>query len=233
MVVFSCAICYTCSMDPIDIIILTSQEDGQEGPAPQPPENNAVPPEQPEPEPQPEPELTGIVIASGPDKTTYVQGEDLDLTGLEVHAQYSDGREVVLSESEDGYTVAGYDPQKTGTQTITVTYLDYMASFTVEVEQTEEPGGPDQPGDTEDPDDTQKPGDTEDPGDTQKPGDAEKPDDTQKPDDSQNGGQLKPGQDDTQTAVQTGDYTNIMLPVMLIVLSGLCAGTVIYRKRRM
>lgn len=184
-------------------------------------------------EPQPEPELTGIVIVSGPDKTTYVQGEELDLTGLEVHAQYSDGREVVLSESEDGYTVAGYDPQKTGTQTITVTYLDYMASFTVEVEQTEEPGGPDQPGDTEDPDDTQKPGDTEDPGDTQKPGDAEKPDDTQKPDDSQNGGQLKPGQDDTQTAVQTGDYTNIMLPVMLIVLSGLCAGTVIYRKRRM
>ncbi len=41
-------------MDPIDIIILTSQEDGQEGPAPQPPENNAVPPEQPEPEPEPE-----------------------------------------------------------------------------------------------------------------------------------------------------------------------------------
>lgn len=38
-------------MDPIDIIILTSQEDGQEGPAPQPPENNAVPPEQPQPEP--------------------------------------------------------------------------------------------------------------------------------------------------------------------------------------
>lgn len=44
-------------MDPIDIIILTSQEDGQEGPAPQPPENNAVPPEQPAPEPQPEPDL--------------------------------------------------------------------------------------------------------------------------------------------------------------------------------
>ena len=38
-------------MDPIDIIILTSQEDGQEDPAPQPPENNAVPPEQPAPEP--------------------------------------------------------------------------------------------------------------------------------------------------------------------------------------
>lgn len=38
-------------MDPIDIIILTSQEDGQEGPAPQPPENNAVPPEQPQPGP--------------------------------------------------------------------------------------------------------------------------------------------------------------------------------------
>ncbi len=44
-------------MDPIDIIILTSQEDGQEGPAPQPSENNAVPPEQPAPEPQPEPDL--------------------------------------------------------------------------------------------------------------------------------------------------------------------------------
>lgn len=38
-------------MDPIDIIILTSQEDGQGGSAPQPPENNDVPPEQPQPEP--------------------------------------------------------------------------------------------------------------------------------------------------------------------------------------
>ena len=154
-------------------------------------------------EPQPEPELTGIVIVSGPDKTTYVQGEKLDLTGLEVHAQYSDGREAVLSEGKDGYIVTGYDPQKTGTQTITVTYLDYMASFTVEVAQQEEPG------------------------------DTEEPDDTQKPDDTQNSGQVQPGSDDTQAAVQTGDHTNVMIPLALIILSGICAGTVIYRKRRM
>lgn len=154
-------------------------------------------------EPQPEPEITGIVIVSGPDKTTYVQGEKLDLTGLEVHAQYSDGREAVLSEGKDGYIVTGYDPQKTGTQTITVTYLDYMASFTVEVAQQEEPG------------------------------DTEEPDDTQKPDDTQNSGQVQPGSDDTQAAVQTGDHTNVMIPLALIILSGICAGTVVYRKRRM
>ena len=32
--------------------------------------------------------LDDLVIVSGPDKTTYVQGEELDLTGLKVHAQY-------------------------------------------------------------------------------------------------------------------------------------------------
>ena len=174
-------------------------------------------------EPQPEPELTGIVIVSGPDKTTYVQGEELDLTGLEVHAQYSDDREVVLSEGEDGYTVAGYDPQTTGTQTITVTYMDCTATFTVEVAQKEEPEDPDQPGTPEDPG---TPGDNADPDDTQKPSDA------QKPADNQNGGQSQDGQD-SQAAVQTGDHTNVMIPLALIVLSAICAGTVVYRKRRM
>ena len=87
-------------------------------------------------EPQPEPTLEKIEI-TGPDKTAYIQGEDLDLTGLTVTAVYSDGNRTEVPEGS--YTVSGYDENAVGQQTITVTYEDVSASFTVTVEAKEEP----------------------------------------------------------------------------------------------
>ena len=112
-------------------------------------------------EEKPEAVLTGIEIVSGPDKTEYRQGEELDLTGLTVEAHYSDGSTVTLQAGEDGYSVSGYDPQQTGEQTITVSYKEETAEFTVTVAEKEEP--------TVTPEPTEKPDSTDTPEPTQKP----------------------------------------------------------------
>ena len=73
--------------------------------------------------------LKGITIASNPDKTVYAEGEELDLAGLIVMADYSDGSREEITD----YTVSGYDSTITGEQTITVTYEDQTADFIVNV----------------------------------------------------------------------------------------------------
>jgi DUF1680 family protein len=78
-----------------------------------------------------EPSLT----VKAPDKTEYEQGEELDLTGIEVTATYDDGTTEVLT---DGYEVSGYDADKIGEQTITVSYDGLSATFTVTVKEKEE-----------------------------------------------------------------------------------------------
>ena len=76
------------------------------------------------------------ISVTGPDKTEYEPGAELDLTGLVVTANYSDGssREI----SSDAYTVSGYDADTAGEQDITVTYAGKTDTFTVTVK--EEPG---------------------------------------------------------------------------------------------
>ncbi|UOE44020.1 bacterial Ig-like domain-containing protein [Agromyces larvae] len=70
-------------------------------------------------------ELEGLSVKTAPAKTTYVAGEALDLTGLELEAAYSDGQPgIEITEGFGGYTVSGYDPNTTGAQQVT-------ASFTV------------------------------------------------------------------------------------------------------
>lgn len=110
-----------------------------------------------------EPVLDRIEL-TGPDKTEYKQGEELDLKGLTVTAVYTDG----TSETRENVPVndcriSGYDPDKPGEQTIAVWYGEKSETFTVNVVETEDPDNPgtedpDNPG-TEDPD---NPG-TEDP----------------------------------------------------------------------
>lgn len=73
----------------------------------------------------PEGTLDGITIT--PAKTTYNEGEELDFS---VTANYSSGTTVDLV---GGYTVAGYDANVCGTQTVTVTYLGVTATFDVTV----------------------------------------------------------------------------------------------------
>lgn len=69
------------------------------------------------------------ITVSGPTKTEYKIGEELDLAGLEVTAHYSDGSEVAVEE----YEVSGFDSSTAGEKTVTVTYEGKIAAFTVNV----------------------------------------------------------------------------------------------------
>lgn len=73
--------------------------------------------------------LENISITSAPTKTTYLIGEDLDKSGLQVMANYSNDTSTPVT----GYTVTGYNKNKIGTQTITVTYMGKTATFNVTV----------------------------------------------------------------------------------------------------
>ncbi len=75
--------------------------------------------------------MTSITISSKPKKTTYVEGIDLNLSGLSVKGNYNDGSSVKL----ENYTVSGYNKDKIGTQTVKVTYSGLSATFTVKVNQ--------------------------------------------------------------------------------------------------
>lgn len=74
--------------------------------------------------------LTGIEIVSPPGKTEYWAGEALDTSGLTVLAVYSDGSTQAVTE---GFTLSGFNSNVTGQQTVTVTYKDKTANFTVTV----------------------------------------------------------------------------------------------------
>lgn len=181
-------------------------------------------------EPEPVPTLDDIII-EGPTKIEYVQGEELDLTGLTITAVYSDGSSTEITE---GYEVTGYDANMTGEQTITITYGGMSAEFTVTVAEKEEPTDPEQPEDPDqpgNPDDTQKPGDIQKPGDTQKPSDMQKPSDTQNSSGGTDGGQAQSGQA-AQTAVKTGDTTNLLLPIAGIAIAAVLAAAARKRKSR-
>ena len=72
-----------------------------------------------------------INITSTPYKTSYYVGEELDLSGLEVQVVYLDGYAYGITVTND--MVSGFDSSVAGTQTLTVTYGDYTATFEVEV----------------------------------------------------------------------------------------------------
>jgi hypothetical protein len=74
--------------------------------------------------------LQGISIV-GPTKTTYYQGDELDLSGLVITADWGGG-----FTTEVPYTaciISGYNSNATGTQTITVAYQTANKTFNVNV----------------------------------------------------------------------------------------------------
>lgn len=73
--------------------------------------------------------LTGIKISKKPSKLTYIEGGELVLDGLAVKAVYDNGTTATVAE----YSVSGYDPNKVGKQTVTVTYNGFSATFEVTV----------------------------------------------------------------------------------------------------
>ncbi len=74
----------------------------------------------------------GIALTP-PDKTVYQQGEPLDLAGLQLLALYEDGRWTPVPAEAENLEITGYDPERTGRQTIHVTWQGYVQYFVVEV----------------------------------------------------------------------------------------------------
>ena len=70
---------------------------------------------------------TGIRIASLPNKTTYIEGQSLDLTGLVVKLDYNSGKTETITD----YTVGEYE-NTVGKRDIAITYEDFTTSFPVE-----------------------------------------------------------------------------------------------------
>ncbi len=75
-------------------------------------------------------QVANIEITSEPTRTNYIEGQDLELAGLIVKAEYNDG----TTGNVTGYDIIGYDKNKTGEQTVTVEYAGQTAQFTVNVE---------------------------------------------------------------------------------------------------
>ena len=73
--------------------------------------------------------LEKIVLTKLPTKLSYMEGHNLDLTGMVVTAVMNNGFESTVGE---GYTVTGYSSAP-GTHTVTVDYLGKTASFEVTV----------------------------------------------------------------------------------------------------
>ena len=74
--------------------------------------------------------LVNVSLTKLPDKTTYLVGEELDLTGLEMTLEYSDGTTEIITE---GYKTRGFQSITTGTRNLTVSYEGFSDSFEYEV----------------------------------------------------------------------------------------------------
>ena len=87
-----------------------------------------IDPVTPDPTPAPSTDPKGETLVSlevtSPDKTTYQLGEEFDPTGMEISAIFSGGTKVNVDINSTRLTITGYDPNKTGTQTITIKYSD-------------------------------------------------------------------------------------------------------------
>lgn len=86
------------------------------------------------------PLLSSIEITAQPTKTVYIVGEELDTTGLEVTAVYSDESRKTVNN----WKISGFDSSKAITnQTITISYTENevtkTAEFNVEIKEVEPP----------------------------------------------------------------------------------------------
>ena len=90
-------------------------------------------PENPE---NPAAKMTGIKIISAPNKTKYAYKIDsLDLNGIAVKLNYSDGTSKIITDT-DLLKTYGFSVDSVGTKTITVSYGGYTDDFEVTVSYT-------------------------------------------------------------------------------------------------
>ncbi|MFB5660202.1 bacterial Ig-like domain-containing protein [Alteribacillus sp. HJP-4] len=85
-----------------------------------------------------EAELTGLYIRQAPEKTTYFLGDELDLDGIVVYAQYSDDSEVRLVRSD--FEASELDTSEPGEDQVTITHKGESSSFDVVVKEKEVTG---------------------------------------------------------------------------------------------
>ena len=78
-------------------------------------------------------EITGISIKANPSKTSYIKGENLELTGGIITATYEDGTTSNVNMTASNVGVSGYNANQTGKQTITISYSNHTATFEVNV----------------------------------------------------------------------------------------------------
>ena len=85
-----------------------------------------------------EPKIEKIEITKQPNKTTYTEGDKLDLTGMEIVAVYDNGSKVNVSLTEVTTSVSTDVPLTTSVTEITVTYAgEFTAKFTITVNAKE------------------------------------------------------------------------------------------------
>lgn len=73
------------------------------------------------------------ISVTAPTKTEYTIGEELDLSGMVVKAEMSDGSEKILQASEYTIDTSAFDANKEGEYEIKVTYRSQSVTFTVKV----------------------------------------------------------------------------------------------------
>ena len=91
--------------------------------------------------------ITGIKIAKKPAKTSYTEGDKLDVSGLSVAATYEDGKDD-YSLSDKDYTITPSGELKTSDKKVTVTYNDnskFTASYDITVAAKAKDPTPDNP----------------------------------------------------------------------------------------
>lgn len=102
----------------------------------------------PDPTPKPDPTLASISINSTGHKTEYTVGAELDVTGLTILAEYSDGTSKTVSVTPD--MVSGFDSTNAADSlTLTVAYEGQETTYSVRVAAAQPPDpDPDVPGHT-------------------------------------------------------------------------------------
>ena len=84
-----------------------------------------------------EDKITSVQVVGYPDKRTYYCGEWFDKTGLKVYAFYESGAYVNVV---DACTITGFDSSvAVEQQTITVTYGEFTATFTITIKEVPKP----------------------------------------------------------------------------------------------
>lgn len=86
--------------------------------------------------------VTGIELASPPNKTEYVVGESLSTEGLAIQVKYSDGSSETVTS---GFSVNSEPFATAGTFAITISYSGHQVTFNVTVNEGETETLPEQP----------------------------------------------------------------------------------------